>query len=493
MSILTATAVLAIVALPFLSRADAQPTPAATSLPQPTCAQTLDSLDSKTRQNYAGFLLEVRGARRTAYDSLLAVLKRDASAASLDRCYPLLARYTEWYDDPHVFVFQNQTTDSATANRRRRAVRRIAMDEAAIRHDLEARRALLDPIEGIWYDGPTRFGVIRDPDGTPGRFVALQLAPDTAGWSVGDVRARFTRKTDSSYATTLLTHRFAELELTARIHRRVVLRLSPGMWGKAFPVSTADAGTIDPTDVHRPHITIRPRSVVVSVTSHDPAYAQMLDRLVAAADTAIRRTRLLIVDLRGNEGGAAFMTRSLNPYVASTERRASPYDSGNAVVLSSPAQMAYARRLAGNDTSAFVRDLLARMQAHPGQLVPIEEAPAPPAPEPSLPGDWRVIVLVDRGTVSAAEVLVLNALRSTRAIVVGENTAGALDYQSVQIIGLGVGDRRWALGYPTITAHAELPRRGMRGRGIAPTERLVWDNIPNPIAYVEQRFGAPPS
>ncbi len=89
---------------------------------------------------------------------------------------------------------------------------------------------------------------------------------------------------------------------------------------------------------------------------------------------------------------------------------------------------------------------------------------------------------------SAAEVLVLRALRSTRAVVVGEPTSGALDYQSVQIVSLGTGYPRWGLGYPTITAHAELPRRGMRGKGIQPHVRMDWSTVADPIAEVERRF-----
>jgi C-terminal processing protease CtpA/Prc len=159
-------------------------------------------------------------------------------------------------------------------------------------------------------------------------------------------------------------------------------------------------------------------------------------------------------------------------------------------MLSSPAQISYARRFMGTDTSAFVRSLVARLEANPGALVTLEEtpSPSPPPPETSSPGNWRVVVLVDRGTVSAAEVLVLRALRSMRAVVVGEPTSGALDYQSVQIVSLGTGYPRWALGYPTITAHAELPRRGMRGRGIQPQVRIDWNAVPDPIAEVERRF-----
>lgn len=454
----------------------------------PTCRVTLDSLDSKLRQNYAAFLLEVRGERRTAYDEMRARVSRSAESLPLDRCFEALDVYARWFDDPHLFVLQGSDADSATAAHRRASMRRIELDETAARAQLAARRASLDPIEGIWFDGPTRFAVVRDPDGTTGRFIAVLLATDTMAWPVGAVRAEFTRRADGTYASRLLTKRFGEQHLTGVIHKRTMLRLSPGIWGKAWPIAVADTGLIDTVDVHRPRVSVRERSVVVSVPSHDPGHMRRLDSLVTAHATAIRERGLLIIDLRGNEGGSSPMTRSLHPYIASSDRRVTPFDSGHAVMLSSPAQIAYAKRFTGTDTSAFVRSLVSRLEARPGELVPLEETPSVPRPQASLEGDWRVAVLTDRGTVSASEVTVLMALRSTRAVVIGEPTAGALDYQSTQIVGLGTGDRRWALGYPTITAHADLPQRGMRGRGIAPDVPLEWGAVADPMAEVERRM-----
>lgn len=455
----------------------------------PTCRRTLDSLDAKVRQNYAGFLLEVRGERRAPYNAMVASAAARADATGLRECYPVLAGYIAWYDDPHLFVFQSQSTDSATARPRAEGLPRVPVGEAAVRRALGESGGKRDPIEGIWYDGPLRIAVVPDPEGQGGDFLGVVLQSDTSAWPAGAVRARFRRESEGVYATRLLTRGFAEMSLTARIHKRVMLRLSPGIWGRAFPLAAADTGLIDTVDVHRPRVSIRRKSVLFSIPSHDPSQARLLDSLIRANAEAIASRPLLLVDLRGNEGGGSFMSRALHPYITSTDRKATPYDSGEAVMLSSPAQIAYARRFTGNDTSAFVRSLVARMEANPGKLVRMDETPSPPpGSEPSVPGNWRVIVLVDGGTVSAAEVLVLRALRSSRATVVGEPTAGALDYQSVQIVSLGTGDRRWALGYPTITAHADLPARGMRGRGIQPQVRIDWSAIADPIAEIERRF-----
>ena len=434
----------------------------------PTCRRALDSLDSKLRQNYAGFLLELTGAKRSEYDDVLTRARRDADSQALDRCYPVLARFIAWFDDPHLFVYQSQQVDSSVARLRAAALTHVPINEAGAQAALAARAGALDPIEGIWYNGPLRVAILREEEPPSRRFIGVVVASDTAAWPVGVIRSRFTGRPDGSYNATLLTREFAELELEVRIHKNVLMRFSPGIWGKAFPVAPADTGLLDPVDPRRPHVSIRSDAVLFSIPSHDPAYTRIVDSLTRAYLPAIREKGALIIDLRGNEGGGSQTTRALNPLIASRVRRPTPYDSGEAVMLSSPAQIAYAKRFTGTDTSAFVRQLVARMEANPGKLVLLETTPESPGPEPVTEGDWRVVVLIDGGTVSAAEVLVLRALRSERATVVGEPTAGALDYQSVSIIGLGIGDYRWGLGYPTITAHADLPRRGMRGKGIAP-------------------------
>ena len=89
-----------------------------------------------------------------------------------------------------------------------------------------------------------------------------------------------------------------------------------------------------------------------------------------------------------------------------------------------------------------------------------------------------------RGTVSASEVLVLHALRSTRTVVFGEPTAGALDYQSTSIVTLAPNERRWYLGYTNITRHLQLPLGGMRGKGFPPDVRVDWNTVPDQIAHV---------
>jgi hypothetical protein len=84
----------------------------------------------------------------------------------------------------------------------------------------------------------------------------------------------------------------------------------------------------------------------------------------------------------------------------------------------------------------------------------------------------------------------LYALRSPRATVFGEPTAGALDYQTANIVSISPRERRWLLGYGAITRAPGLPAGGMRGKGIPPQVPIDLRRIANPVGHVDSALAA---
>ena len=456
----------------------------------PSCSTDLAGARRTIEADYGGFRLEITGKRKTDYEQLYARLQQQADSTSGD-CFPVLDAFAASFQDPHLFIYQTVRLDSAESARRAQAVRMAPITEEAARAYLTSRGRQLDPIEGIWSANRLRLAVVPDSAGGRGHFMAVVLVPDTATWRAGAVRATLIRRGTGAYDVELSGPNYVTWHRRAHLHKSVLLRLDPGMWGKAFPVPPADSGLVDPVDPHRPTLVVRSGAVVISMPSHDPAIKPALDSLVAANADLIRRSDLLIVDLRGNEGGSSFTAAALGPYIASREPRPSPLVHRNAVMLSSPDQIAYAKVAFGPGTSPFVRSLVSRMEASPGQFVRLDTS-STGGDEPVIPviqGPRRVGVLIDRGTVSAAEVAVEFALRSTRATVFGEPTAGALDYEQVRIVPLDPGERRWLLGYPTITRDISLPRGGIRGKGLAPDVKVDWNAMADPIGFVIHALG----
>ena len=443
--------------------------------------------------DYAGYTLELRGDRLRAFAAMKAAAQARADTTSSDACYVVLRDFVDWFDDPHLFIFQNPALDSAETMRRAAAVERRGVTGESARAYFRARPGALDPIEGIWYDRGLRVAIL--PDSTRrNAFVAVMVASDTSIWPVGAVRARISKRGDGAYDMVLAERNYALMNRRAAIYRHVLLRMSPGIWGKEFPIPAVDSGTLNPVDPHRPVLYRRNGTLVFAVPSHS-GFRGVIDSLVRANENTLRHADRMIVDLRGNEGGGSQMTESLEPFISLKQDQPSVFTTTGALMLSSDDQIAFARRGFGPETTAFVRGLVERLKAHPGELVPLDDPSTPP--KAVDPRDWVVAtgpravgVLIDRGTVSASEVLVLAALRSARATVFGEPTAGALDYQTASIVSISPREKRWYLGYGTITRSADLPRNGMRGRGIPPQFRLDLRRLADPIGYVDRALRA---
>jgi hypothetical protein len=474
-------------------RIQSVPLPADSTLP---CATDLALLERKIHLDYAGYALELRGPRLRAFAAMKDSARARADTTRGDACYFVLRDFVAWFDDPHLFLYESASLDTAEATRRASRVERRTVSEESARAYFARRGAALDPIEGIWYDRGLRVAVVPDSARLPNGFVAIVIAGDTSTWPSGAVRARITRRRDNAYDFDLSAKNYALVHRRGEIYRRVLLRLSPGIWGKEFPIRALDSGTVDPVDPHRPVLYRRGDTFVFAIPSHD-GFRAVIDSLVAANHAALAHADRLIIDLRGNEGGGSAMTRSLEPFIATKDEKPNPFPTTGALMLSSDDQIAYARRGFGAETTAFVRSLVERLRAHPGELVPIDDPASPPEPPDSR--DWLVTsgpravgMLIDRGTVSASEVLVLTALRSRRTTVFGEPTAGALDYQTASIVSISPRERRWFLGYGTITRTRDLPRGGMRGRGIPPQVPLDLRHVDDPVGYVDRALARQP-
>jgi hypothetical protein len=486
--------------------------PAARHDSLPACSELLENIVAKTQADYAGYVLEVKGPRRRPYDSTLAALRLRSAAAPDDSCYFVLNAYTASFHDPHVFVFQSTFLDTAEIAKRAAMsgyLRHVALTEDSARRYLARTAKRLDPIEGIWKSGALRVAVVPAPRGGAGEFVAVVLTPDTVTWRAGDVRATFTRRADKRYDGTLWQADLARRFTDAAIYKHTLLRFDPGMWAKEYPVAAADSGLVSLEQPQFATLTWRGKTAVLSIPSNDPTYREALFTIVTKNHDAIMAAPRLIIDIRGNEGGSSWVTDTVLPLLMSTTKRPAHVPPDDPQMLSSPDNIKYVQQRPENisgDSLSIVR-VLARLEGSPGSLVPLsDELDRQRDSTDSLNrlerdtlrtdpvdiGPPRVAVLIDGGTVSAAEVFLREARRSMKVIVYGQNTAGALDYMSVSIVRIGDSGKRWYLGYPVITARPDLPHMGMRGTGIPPDVRVDWSRTPDAIGWVDAALAKTP-
>lgn len=458
--------------LPGGARA-AEPPPAQSC----ACAAAFDRVVAIVEADYAGYPLKVDAERREAYDAFKAVLRADAAGAGPDRCVEVLKTYTGFFQDHHVFVLRGGKPDRSEKKTAR------AWTEPQARAEIERRRNSLDPVEGLWYSRSGRFAVLREDGGPAGTFFAVRLAADGAPSS--DLAATLRRDARGRYriARRDAEGRWQTGEVT--LHRDGAL-LVAGIesWGRLLP--EVQGARLDPADPQAPFFTRLDAGILyLSLPSFLGDYRKPLNDIVAARGEEIAKARGLVIDVRGNSGGDAIYF-GLAEYLITGPIRFS--DDSLIVASESNLHVVEQLREKAGEHGKIYDPAIQRMRENPGKLVPFLESWSE-GPATVSPGPRRVAILTDRGVGSAAEALVLQLRQSPRAIVVGENTKGNIDYPSVYLSSVGCGDQAYQLGVPLYAGSRDLPAGGFDGSGIAP-DVPVKDSQTDPLAFAVRLIAA---
>ena len=466
------------------------------------CIAAFDNLVSKIEADYVGYHLAIKGKRDAEYRRNVEAIGARARRTPPESCIFVLQNFLRFFRDGHLFVGNSPRLNRDEVEYLNRTARRVARSENEVRRYLDISGGRLDPLEGIWYAKEGyRVAITRNPGRGRGEFLALMLSDDLPGWIRGQVKAQFRRLRDGSYDVVFYdknhSPRYPNVYLRgqlggAALRRGLLLHMPPITWGKAYPLRPNERGLLDPVDPRRPTIrAVDESTVVVSVPSHSPEYTALLESLIEEFHDRILRANNLLIDIRGDEGGSAGMTRALMPFLVTKDKRSSPADAGtHAVVLSSPDNIRYFEQM--HSQGWVPLRLVERMRANPGKVIsfddPDSRSDVAPAADSATPLPRNVAILIDGAVVSAGEAFVLNAMKNKKVILFGENTGGVIDYQSVTIIDLSNCPALGLyLGYPTSAASDQLPAGGINATGIPPDIR-IWRAIKDPIRYVIEYY-----
>lgn len=491
--ILAAPSVLAVPAV--LAAQTAEPGPPA----EHGCRETLAWVVDQIERNYPGFADQVTDATRSDYEALREEARRLAAPLEADaRCHEVLRDYLEFFRDRHLRISYSARaagrTDGAAGPTDDDVRRRFAdwpkrsVSEAEARAYLDARRGRLDPVEGIWETVGSAYRVAILPaeeDESGERYEAVVLRADGVWWTPGQIKARLERTGEGRYASTYYMGDHSPRESEARLREGVLVLEDPGTkLARLHPDNPSgyDRERYEAPDDEFAVVRLDDATLLVRLPDFGYEHASVIDSLVEAHREALTSSPNLIVDLRGNSGGATASYRPLRPLFYT-----------GPVVLPGMSMYAteenigvWASLLERPDLPERLRseveEPLRRMREHAGGFAPepddtVRLGPALPRPE-------RVIMLTDRFCVSACEALVLEGLQSDKVTTVGTNTGGFLDY------GNAVPRHPPAPGFRLhlpIARSNRLPETSYDYVGIDPEIRLP-DHVIDPVAWVRERL-----
>ncbi|WP_255991333.1 S41 family peptidase [Chitinolyticbacter albus] len=209
------------------------------------------------------------------------------------------------------------------------------------------------------------------------------------------------------------------------------------------------------------------------IPSFDASQRQPLQQLLAAHAQALEHSSDLVIDLRGNSGGNDDSYDALLPYVL-----CGSYSIADIAVYATPDNIASWEALLtwrpdlAPDLVAYIKSLVTLLRQHPGEMVSMSEEPSmtTTVTVTSHPSPERTWIIADRKVGSSAEQFLLAARQSARVTLLGEPSAGILDYGNVRPFPLPCGRR--TLFMPTSRSSRIDQGAGIDGIGIPPDHPL---------------------
>jgi hypothetical protein len=458
------------------------------------CPQTFEFVTAAIRDNYAGWRDKVTPATQPALDSLTQQIRTRAAAARTElECTQVVQEWINFFRDRHVGLSYTppQGAEAAAGDTSASAIRaRFAgwesrpMTEEQARRYLDENRGRLDPVEGIWegIGSPYRVAIVRTP-GAAGEFSAVVLRADSVWWMPGHIKATYRPDTAGAYASRFYMRDHTAQDFGVRIDRNLMFYSGGFVWSRRYPQAADDVDPARYTESQNTRFSVRrlsPQTLLVTVPTMDHTRGPELASLLAAHRDEIVRTPNLVIDVRNNGGGSDITYHPLLPLLYTDSIR-----SVGVSILSTPDNIRKFEEVLADSTypagqKLGIRRLVDDLRARPGELV--DRGSSARGYDSVLPLPRRVGVLMNRGCGSSCEQFVLAARESGKVTLLGERTAGVLDYANVH--GIATPCPHIRLNYATSRSN-RLPHDPVDPHGIAPQVAVPADEL-FPVDWVQR-------
>ncbi len=172
---------------------------------------------------------------------------------------------------------------------------------------------------------------------------------------------------------------------------------------------------------------LSPQSNYIRIGTFSERYYSVIDSIFRKYEAELSTSPNLIVDLRGNEGGATFTYFPLLPYLYTD----TIWHTGFDVLATKDNIEAYERQLNSpympEEQKPYIRANIESMKQHINSLLSLSPDYPQVVPNPKESPE-NVIILVDNNCGSTTEHFLFIALQSSKVILMGEPTIGMYDY-----------------------------------------------------------------
>ncbi len=382
------------------------------------CEKGFDDLKSFIEKNYAGFQDKKKEMTDKGYQKLVNEYQTySRSLKNQEQCLLVLSAFLDQFKDSHLSIRGNADptkVDSAYV-KQRRIIRITDKQIAALRKSKS--------FEGIYdfHEGKYKIAVIKDKTKLY-EYVGVIINSPLPGWKRGMVKFEAKMKTDSigKGALYMLNHR-PKIDYFYFGHNYI-----GGDWQREGTTKEPISYNYVPVAAKK----LSTRTFYLKISNFSPSNANNIDSIIKANAEALENTPNLILDLRGNSGGADFTFQPLLPLLYTD-----PISYYGVDLRSTPANIAGWKKYLDEEdlpesNIGSIKETVSALEAQPQQWVHMgKDGVISDFSKRIFPK--KVVILIDESCASTTEQFLLFAKASSKVTLLGQRTSGTLDYSNV--------------------------------------------------------------
>lgn len=443
------------------------------------CASAFLFLKNQMENNYSGYNDKVQPAKKKAFDSFTGKFIRKAKKTNkLHYCLGIQKEWLSFFKDGHIQINENNVPGIKDSI----SLKKLIEETEVIKLDPEKINSVHKSggIEGIYYSTDSTYKIVIVKNKSIYRdYAGIIIHSKTPLWKPGQVKLELKELAQNKFIGYAYykdhSGRAADYEFDGNT-------LNRGAWTKeGAPVSNNNGQNRPPIRAKK----VNEKTFYIQISSFDPWNAPAIDSVFKTHENILKSIPNLILDLRGNAGGADFAYAPILPYLYTNPIHKIGVD----VIASEDNINAWRALLEEPDlpesTKNAIVEMTEKMKLYPGQLVNIDPDDTTIL-EKIEPFPKRIAILTDGHCASSTEQFLLSARQSKKAILMGQNSKGVLDYANVRSVSFP--DCPLILGYATTRSRRIDLGQGIDNKGIKPDRYLPVDKdwITEAIKYLEE-------
>jgi hypothetical protein len=314
-------------------------------------------------------------------------------------------------------------------------------------------------LEGVWEVNDIKMQAIKDENAVD-RYLFVILESTSPKWKKGDIRAVFYKYQNSWYADYYRAN-----------YNRVTYK--PGISKDSIDFEGHflfyREGTKSPNSFQQEYFMSDSANYSYLRLPSFAITPEFYDSIINRNLHLISQTPHLVIDLRNNYGGSVRAYRSVLPLLYTNPIRVeSSFFSATNDIITERETYLQTRKDTGTISYRHQKDLISLMKLNIGKK--IFDSGYYYTRDTVYQYPNRISVLVNKNTISAAELFLISAKQSKKVTIFGENTAGGGDKLEAHSFSLGCGEG--VISIPTSIRIAESYKKPIDYIGIPPDIRI---------------------